>query len=260
MPFDIEAGTDVAFFAIFDPGAVIGHIKSDWGEVDHLADDARAAFYSFSSDGSQQFRIFVNEPLDPRLVPRAVDKVMGHLRVPTGSVWIIGAEYMPNEQVKSADEYKPAQYMGGFVDLPAGNYRIEAGDLLWREEEPEAMLRSRASDADFRFESAVGCTTGALLFGNVLGLPALFIGLWTQIGFWAAMQGLGWLVLADVLLAVPLALLWKSKRMGRAIEAREAIREQTPGAYVVLTRCEDEAEMAGARGVRFGSGYVNKGK
>lgn len=228
MVFDLEASTDAAMCAIFDPAALAHLLTVPWDEMqdsvgldDGILGKEKAAgnltFFSIASDGTFRFRFFVDERAPDGLLDQGNGQTRRFLlRVPGGNLCAVGYEYLPSKDsnVSKIEDYK-VDKLGQSQRIQPGNYAVEAFSM-------------GASDVSTSRPMPLGCL-GCLSVPIVAG-AAWYYGGWT------------YLWVPCFVAAVSVALLEYSNRA--------AMRKtpDLPDAVYVMTRLPDDADLSGMKG------------
>lgn len=247
MIADLFAYTDIAEYCLFDPAALADIVRSEWpdgpefAELDKQQAQGNVLRYSIAADGDTVLRLFIDEPAPAELLERAHHRTENALlRVPSGVLCWVGTE---NIQKWGRDPF-PARREGKLkpdgeaVRLPAGNYRVYAGQLG----------EDYDSDGDTGC-CCFGCIGALLTAGAFLLVPRWYFT--AQARPWRIPLALA--VAAAVLVWIILIVAW-TKRRGKAVKvARNPPRID---AFAVLTRLPEGADLTGMEGGAFGSAYA----
>lgn len=149
MAHTVEAGTDGAMLCAFDPAALPpdfdARIADDpAGLLDTLRKEGRLWFGGTGGDGGFIVHVVASNSGD---VPDGLSPAwQGGISLPSGSLWICGAEYIANDPRKGS-AFTPrgglGRYaMGDRIDLPPGRYALSVYEIDREDEEfgkPSAM-------------------------------------------------------------------------------------------------------------------------
>jgi hypothetical protein len=136
MKHVIEAGTDGATLCAFDATALPNDLDSRIAEdpiglMERLRDRGVLWFGGTGGDGRHIVHVLVDEePASGTLDPPAWD---GHLEVPSGGLWVCGAEYIANDPARGSDFTPPGGLsrfsMGKQVKIAPGRYVLQAFEV-----------------------------------------------------------------------------------------------------------------------------------
>jgi len=231
--FDLTASTDNAMLTIFDPVSLKDWIDVPWQKIeesegldDGLLDAAekqgKLMTVSTGSDGTFVVRFYIEEDPPKELTAEALNSVTNALlRVPSGRLWAIGWEYLPQkeQQLQKIQDYKGGDFNSGQChEIPAGDYLMDAYALI--SPEPATLCAS---------SKMLGCI-GAICIPLAVAI-ALITGAW------------GWLLIPTVF--VLLAILCQFVfRKG----VPERPQPSQPDALCVLKRLPEESDLASFQG------------
>lgn len=246
MRVDLHAATDVAQYVLFDPAAVPEWIRHDLpfpSGLDWLqapAEQGNLLDYRDDSDGDRQLRLYIDEPVEPRLLQIAQPTLSGAmLNVPSGNLWFLGAECLKADRPErsSPATYQPGRMiMGEQTTVPPGRYRVD----VWEtdpeicEERSRAELSPETQRLVDRFNNvmAIGCLLSLLL---LVGAAILAVEIGFDTGNWLQVAQLTGLGLTPVLIYWLLA--WRvihSPRYDEALQAQEAACRNWPSLLLHL--------------------------
>lgn len=144
MKHVIEAGTDGATLCAFDPAALPpdfdARVEDDpIGLMDTLREEGRLWYGGTGGDGSFVVHVLSGEALD---VPDGLAPAwQGEISLPSGSLWVCGAEYIANDPRKGS-AFTPRGglgrcAMGDRVDMPPGRYELSVYQIDREDEESQ---------------------------------------------------------------------------------------------------------------------------
>ncbi len=132
MKHVIEAGTDGATIAAFDAAALPGDFDDRIGDdtieyMEELQSKGRLWFGGTGGDGTHVVHVLVDEPEDSALL--APPSMRGTLLLPSGGLWVCGAEYMAKDPERGSS-FTPkgglGRYrMGSRAEIAPGRGRLE---------------------------------------------------------------------------------------------------------------------------------------
>lgn len=258
MRYDLTSGTDVGSHALYDPDAVVP-IDADtpypewerWMRGQERA--GRVLHYSDGADGRVRLKVVIDEDFDDVGHRRGPGVEGAVLRVPSGTLCMSGVEYLP-----AIGGRPPREKMVTRVEVPAGNYQVEAFEVEWDENDGRAERERRemlqAGDSEYaRFVNRCACPAcvAVMLACLVFNLGMLFL-----------RKAWGWKLTAiGISLGVTLLATWvmhaltHCQRMRRWEEAEAAIERHYPHLVVVLTRLPGDVVPAHFPAGRFGPGH-----
>jgi hypothetical protein len=120
--------TDAGAVILFDPLA----FPKNWdlSKINQICRKGDALLYDPHSDGSYEFRVYVDEapPTDDVMKFAFIVAQNRLLRVPSGTLWAIGQEYAYSaSSVEEAKQWMPSHpKMGTRIEIPAGDYSVDA--------------------------------------------------------------------------------------------------------------------------------------
>lgn len=128
MKHRIEAGTDSATLCAFDPAALPSDFDARVGDdpeglMEALRDRGLVWVGETGSDGQHRVEVRIDEAGGP-----GTPVFRGTLRVPSGALWVCGAEYMARDPLNGSD-FTPEGglgrfAMGGKIDIAPGRYAL----------------------------------------------------------------------------------------------------------------------------------------
>lgn len=146
----IEAGTDGATIAAFDAAALPGDFDDRIGDdtieyMEELQSKGRLWFGGTGGDGTHVVHVLVDEPDDSALSARPSTR--GTLLLPSGGLWVCGAEYMAKDPERG-NSFTPkgglGRYrMGGRAEIAPGRYDLTVYEID-RSQEPSGGDRMTA--------------------------------------------------------------------------------------------------------------------
>lgn len=129
MRHRIEAGTDGATLCAFDPAALPGDFDARVGDdpaglMEALRDRGLVWVGETDSDGLHRVEVRIDEAGGP-----GTPVFRGRLWVPSGALWVCGAEYMARDPMQG-NAVTPKGGLGRFamgarIDIPPGRYGLE---------------------------------------------------------------------------------------------------------------------------------------
>lgn len=131
MQHTVTAGTDGATLAAFDAAALPADFDARVEDDPHallaaLQAEGRLWFGGTGGDGEHVVRVLVDE--DPRDLAGCAPAHRGRLAVPSGGLWVCGAEYVANDPLRgnaATPRGGLGRYaMGARVDVPPGDYDL----------------------------------------------------------------------------------------------------------------------------------------
>ena len=258
MRYDLTSGTDASAHALFDPDAVL-RIDADtpypdwerWVRTQEAT--GRVLHYSDGADGKLHMKVVIDEPFDDPGHVRGPGIEGAVLRVPSGTLSLGGIEYLP-----AIGGRPPRPNLVSSVEVPPGNYRVEAFEVEWDETDGRAERERREmlqpGDCEYaRFVTRCACpacvaVTIACLAFNLGMLLLRKPWLWKLTAIACS--------LAVTLLATgTMRLLMYGARMRRWEEAEAAIERHYPHLVVILTRLPGDEVPARFVPGRFGSAH-----
>jgi hypothetical protein len=258
MRYDLTSGTDLSSHALYDPDAVVP-IDADtpypewecW--VRGQERDGRVLHYSNGADGRIFLKLVVDEGFDDPGHIRGPGVEGAVLRVPSGELCLSGVEFLP-----AIGGRPPREKMVSHVEVPAGNYHVEAFEAKWDESDGRAERERREmlqpGDCEYaRFVHGVGCPAcvAVMLAGLVFNLGMLFL---KKPWAWKV-TAIGISVAVTLAAAGLMRLMTHCARMRRWEEAEAAIERHYPHLVVILTRLPGDEIPARFPAGRFGSGH-----
>ena len=131
MQHTVTAGTDGATLAAFDAAALPADFDARVADDPHawlaaLQADGRVWVGGTGGDGEHVVRVLVDK--DPRDLAGCAPAHRGRLAVPSGGLWVCGAEYVANDPLRgnaATPRGGLGRYaMGARVDVPPGDYDL----------------------------------------------------------------------------------------------------------------------------------------
>ena len=258
MRFDLTSGTDLGAHALYDPDAVIP-IDADtpypeWEQWMRSQEQAgRVLHYNDGSDGKIHMKVVVDEEFDDPGHVRGPGVEGAILRVPGGTLRLGGVEYLP-----AIGGRPPREKMVTEVEVPPGNYRVEAFEVEWDENDGRAEAERRQmlqpGDSEYaRFVNRCACPAcaGLMLLCLAFNLGMLFL---RKPWLWK-LTAIGCSLAVTLLAAGAMRMMTHCQRMRRWEEAEAAIERHYPHLVVVLTRLPGDELPARFPAGRFGSGH-----
>ncbi len=129
MRHRIEAGTDGATLCAFDPAALPKDFDARVGDdpaglMEALRDHGLVWVGDTGGDGQHQVEVRIDEASAPQ-----APVFRGSLLVPSGALWVCGAEYMARDPLNGSDVTPKGGLgrcaMGQKIDIPPGRYAME---------------------------------------------------------------------------------------------------------------------------------------
>lgn len=210
-----------------DPSAIAD------GGLDASVAAAALVFYNLGDHDDLRFRLFVDEPVDPRLERCATRRASGGLRVPSGRLVACDLDDLNYPPVVTSPPHSTEMRIG------PGDYLVEAFELDFGGEDlraADAAARA-ASSVGFHIERVVGPVAGFVVGAGLLGILVVIL---FAIGFdaWAEAGGvfgsryglayLGFVATIAVLRALP--------GVRRVSAARKRTLSEFPDAVVRLEK------------------------
>ena len=235
MIFGLEASTDAAMCAIFDPAALAHLLPVSWDDIQEsvglddgiLGKEEKAGnltLFSIASDGTFRFRFYVDEPAPRELLAEATGKTARFLlRAPDGNLCAVGYEYLPSEEsaVSKIEDYKVGD-LGQSQKIPPGSYLVDAYSL---------SVPDTSSARPSSFVKRIGCV-------GCLSVPLVTVG--------ACYFG-GWPYLWVPCLVAVVSVAAVSEKGGRQG------KPDLPDAVYVMTRLSDDADLSTMKGGSLGT-------
>jgi hypothetical protein len=197
MKYIIEAGTDGATLAAFDPESLPDGFDTNFsndppGTLELMQQEGKLWVGETHGDGFYVFHVYVNEPTpQSKLVTRTLVKEFSSFPCPSGELCICGAEYAaknPSEGSASVpkDGSGRNEQMAAKVSLSPGNYRLRVFclDFSKQKEHEERESTRRRFDLNKMLKIASELLLGA---GSLAVIPlsiALVLGLVVKVFRW----------------------------------------------------------------------------
>jgi hypothetical protein len=130
-----DVGTDIAEIWIFDPN-LIGHLigsQNIGSTIDKEAGDTGFIVFQPGGDGSADYRFYIDEEVKEHMPDNAfIDSVgEGYLRVPSGRLFITGAEDVIHADANKITYENLKPKMGGEIEVSNGIYRVKGWQVDW---------------------------------------------------------------------------------------------------------------------------------
>jgi hypothetical protein len=260
MRFDVQAFTDVAGFAFYDPAAV-PHLLCGAVDLMQARDDevagGRLLAVEARSDGGARARIYVGDTVPDEMRTHQEDSIKDCLlRVPSGRLVFSGMEDLWTQR---PEQVKPEAFRSSTGEesrVPPGNYLAEAWSIDWGDR-LEKLRDEIKGPADRVFDRLIGPLMGLVLACTFLGAPVAGAILALEYG-WAS----AWTLIKYTLLAhaVFWPLVWLYVKISgahspEAVWQEEALLKEHPEIILVLTRLPDGADLSGRKGGLLHSGF-----
>jgi hypothetical protein len=177
MKHIVEAGTDAATLALFDPAAMPedapARLLADPADLmEDLVQAGRAYRIDTHADGSYTLHGYVDEPLPDGIAPYVRDPVtVENFQVPSGRVYFAGAEYAGPDMEASLSRYK----MGEPFDVRPGVYRLTVYEAEFPEGLDEDLLREATPGGTYSLHQSMGCFVWLAIL-SAIGLAVTLFG------------------------------------------------------------------------------------
>lgn len=190
----VEAGCDGATLCAFDAAALPADFdalveQDPLGLMEDLQRQGRLWFSETAGDGNYVFHVHVDEAM-PALpasskVRRTLHAEFPVFAVPSGTLWLCGAEYTSRDPV-SGSTFTPGgglgrySHMGGAVRLAPGSHRVRIHQQDWTDEEaplvasPTLRERLLAVSATMLWVLGVLCASLAGLYLVIMVVLGLY--------------------------------------------------------------------------------------
>ncbi|HKB03664.1 MAG TPA: hypothetical protein VKD90_15680 [Gemmataceae bacterium] len=196
MKHIVEAGTDAATLALFDPAAMpedaAARIHADQADLmEELVQAGRAYRIDTHADGNYTLHAYVDAPL-PEEIARYVHNpvTVEAFHVPSGRLYFAGAEYASPDMEASLSRYK----MGEPFDVRPGVYRLTVYEIEFPDGIDEEMLRAAVPAGAYGLHQSMGCFVW-LAFLLAIGLGVTLFGLlwpWRYYLIPVCLAGIAW--------------------------------------------------------------------
>ncbi|MBO0699058.1 MAG: hypothetical protein J2P46_11735 [Zavarzinella sp.] len=176
MKHIVEAGTDAATLALFDPAAMpedaANRLQVDpAGLMEELVLAGRAYRIDTHADGSYTLHAYVDEPLPESIAQYVREPVtVENFQVPSGRLYFAGAEYAAPDMEASLSRYK----MGEPFDVRPGVYRLTMYKTEYPEGIDEDLLREATPGGAFSLHRSMGCFVWLAIISAVGMAVAIF--------------------------------------------------------------------------------------
>ncbi|MFN9277801.1 MAG: hypothetical protein ACK6D2_18940 [Planctomycetota bacterium] len=259
MQHTVTAGTDGATIAAFDAAALPVDFDARVEDDPHallaaLQDEARLWFGGTGGDGQHVVRVLVDE--EPSEVAGRAPAHRGRIAVPSGGLWVCGAEYVANDP-RRGNAATPrgglGRYdMGARVDVPAGDYELAVYERYGDGDDDDDEARPAAPALYLTVAPFALMVVGAI--AAVAATLALVVTVPWKLVQWATddpRAGVGWHVMPWMLAAIVggAAVGWCGLALGRRVDrlpavvranaAYAAARAARPDVVLVLRRRGD---------------------
>lgn len=264
MKHVIEAGTDGATLCAFDPAALPAdfddRVAADTiGLLEALQSEGRLWFGGTGGDGSHIVHVIVGER--PEALKSERPAFSGTIELPSGKLWVCGAEYMANDPLQGSAATPTGGLghydMGGCVEMAPGRYTLHAFEIDNDDDDVDAINKM----TPVRWLQVLpmvlfGLGAIATLFAGAALLISLFIKL-IQTLLGSPLAGKGWHALPVMLAFVGggIAAMGAARFIGHRLErlpavirddaAYKAARMAHPDVVLVLEPAGDAASRAG---------------
>lgn len=229
MRFVLEAGTDAASLALFDPAVIPSDYDLRFAQesIDLIEELERAGdliYFELDGDGSYFVHLFVDEPIVDELRTYAAEPPTEKLlRIASGQAILAGAEYIAPEGNSRLEQYP---HMGATVDLPRGTYRAIVYEMNYPDELEDKVYRASVSSWQKMHLGLMGCLAIAAIIALCGGIVAVF-----KAGPWR------WeIVTACVLVFVLPFVLARTRSFQSANQASREVAQAFPTICVELKR------------------------
>jgi hypothetical protein len=255
MQHTVTVGTDAATLAAFDAAALPADFDARFeaGDPSGLLTELQAAGRMWvggtGCDGTHVVRVVVDE--EPQGLASRAPAHSGRLAVPSGALWVCGAEYVASDPLRGSAATPKGGLrqwdMGARIDVPAGDYDLAVHELAPDDDDaPKPPLRA--------VQVLQAIPVLLALLGAIAGVAAtlaLVVTLPWKLVQWATddpRAEVGWHVVPFMLgaAAVGAAMVWfglaASRRMARlpavarADAAAAAARAEHPDVVLALRR------------------------
>lgn len=155
----VEAGTDAAGVALFDPVALPEDFDSrvhddPVGLFEKLQADGQAWYSETGGDGRYLLHVYVDEPVPARLQEHLHEPVIiERFAVPSGRLYFTGSEYAFRQDDRFLKQYP---HMGAAVDVPPGEYRLTIARAGYPANHVEHLLRNEVGPVAFQLHQSMG--------------------------------------------------------------------------------------------------------
>jgi hypothetical protein len=230
----VEAGTDAAGVALFDPGALPEdfdpRMQDDPIELfERLQRDGKAFYTETGGDGTYLFHAYVDEPIPANLQDHLRDPVtIERFSIPTGHLYFTGSEYAFRQDDSLLRRYP---HMGGSVTVPAGDYRVTIHRTEYPSNHLEKLLRSETGTAAFFLHQSMGWFV-ILAVAAAIGMVFSYFAMARNEWLWYVLPA------GVVLLALPFIVV----RLGPYREARDRFKATQRAYPSIVARLERWAE------------------
>jgi hypothetical protein len=212
----VEAGTDAAGVALFDPGALpedfdLRMQDDPIGFLERLQQDGKAFYTETGGDGRYLLHAYVDEPIPSNLEDHLRDPItIERFSILTGHLYFTGSEYAFRDDDSLLRRYP---HMGGSLAVPAGEYRLTIRRAEYPPNHLEKLLRSETGAAAFLLHQSLGWFV-ILAIAAVPGLVFSYFAMARNEWLWYVVPA------AVVLLALPFLVV----RLGPYREARDRFK------------------------------------
>jgi hypothetical protein len=260
MQHTVTVGTDAATLAAFDAAALPADFDARFeaGDPSGLLTELQAAGRMWvggtGCDGTHVVRVVVDE--EPQGLASRAPAHSGRLAVPSGALWVCGAEYVASDPLRGSAATPKGGLrqwdMGARIDVPAGDYDLAVHELAPDDDDaPKPPLRAAQV---LQVIPVLFVLLGAI--AGVAATLALVVTVPWKLVQWATddpRAGVGWHVLPWMLTASlgGAAVVWSGLVLGRHIDrlpsvvranaAHAATRAARPDFVLVLRRRGDAA-------------------
>lgn len=202
-----------------------------------------------AGDCEATIRVLVDEPLpNTHGGPQKPSVLESRLEVPSGVLTAAGAEFI--HPVPNARRFSDC----AVVKVPAGNYHIQVVDRYARKEAPrDAYVESKTTITNRRISKAVDYFTFswiALFVSTILIVPGITLLIWINLGYIAALIGIGSLVAIHVAYLLAFGILgWATSHwpgIDQPSFARSEFDRDNPDVLVALHRAPMQSQEADA--------------
>ncbi len=240
--------TDAGSFAVYDPTAIPERIPptgprklEEW--LAKQVEVANLLLFDPHADGDYWLQLFVEEEMPKRLAGRAKHRMSGHLRVPGGRVFAVGAEDLAGH---SGHGPNAVPKMGGQAMLAPGTYRVDAFTADWHGREINAEIRKQTNPKTLKSHQRKEALMVVVFYATVFG----------SIGFFVKLAKYGsaywhWWLAVLVLLWCFVLLLFQWYRRSEIQRIRERVESEFPCVILHFRKPEPQAGGDALKGFKL---------